>query len=194
MTAKRTAVNGLVLWLFGMAVGIFLCQSGYAFEPTGQKWNKDYVWEMGQGCSVLVELFMPIALEPYSRWVDSSKGDDFFDTPSIDDNKSVVYCSSAPVGANDITERHDGVGSDWAVSGNARWRFSSTYNLTIECDIWIYEDAPLFSILKILRHELGHCFGLFHSDNENAIMFHTPLFTEIARFKSTEMVTSSCRA
>lgn len=170
MTAKRTAVNGLVLWLFGMAVGIFLCQSGYAFEPTGQKWAKEYVWELGGDCSVLVELFMPVALASYGRWIDYSRGDDFFDVPSIRDDKSTVYCSDAPV----ITEKSEEINGDWMSSGNAKWRWPITQNLTIECDIWIAQDAFPLTILKILRHELGHCFGLGHSDIEDAIMYHAP--------------------
>ena len=165
MTANRTAVNGLVLWLFGMAAGIFLCQSGYAYELQGRQWFAPYLVSYNpQDCpeDMLDDLVWFIDSLWFLNNLDI-RFDGLSDSGDVRDGINTVFCSDDFRKQVEISQFEH---TDDIVNG----RFHSWFRgeVMVECDVRI---SPAGDLTRAtLWHELTHCLGLSHVLNLDSLM------------------------
>lgn len=154
----------------------------HAAEYNGEHWESTFQWYIDASCPALVKTAVEEALDRYSP-VDTqfvgiwSKG-------ISQDSASVIYCGDsdvqqaqlqAPLPYGLASSVADALDAPYIVAGRAyRYYYTETQEMA-ECDVWLNSVIINEQLLDVLvLHELGHCMGLLHSSEENAVMYYVP--------------------
>ncbi len=165
-------------FLGGVILTLLMCSSASAYEYNGEHWQSTFNWFMGDGCPDYVEQTVINALEDFSP-VPHAFGGYLHKAPGAD-GYTTVYCAPAPV--LELQFLPPGVSYDEqdTVLANAKWWWITQTQEITECDIWLGTDSlTRYNVVRLVKHELGHCFGLQHSEMNVAIMYSSPLFNRL---------------
>lgn len=167
----------LAVMLLGYVIGLIQERpSGYEFY--GAHWAKAYNYSIGTGCNYFQEFAFEKGLEEYSP-VGSYRERNTSHASMEKNSAMTIYCSESVPPAS--LEINSGMQSDeqyltdeaGAVIGKARWWWPEGSKEISECDIWLSSLAKISEIPAIAAHELGHCWGMQHSQLDSALMAPT---------------------
>ena len=162
-----------------------------AAEYKGDHWATSFSWRVDKGCPVYVKTSVQEMLDKHAPVTNNYYGRSYT-TPSFGDKQNVIYCGVTDVQSEQLTtplpayvdyEVTELVSREEnAVAGRARRSWYASSLEMIECDVWL---STLFideeNINKFTLHEVvGHCMGLTHSNDTNAVMYYAPSATQWA--------------
>ena len=167
MQDSRKAINGLIIGLLWLTLGIFLCQSGYTYELSGRSWNKPYlVYFNPDECPEDLLDILKETIDSLSYFMDISY-EGLTDGEDNRDNINTVFCSDNFSQKLIYLEPGIEYAEDYTALGRAHTWFI-TPNI-IEVDIGINPDVGE-ELRLVLEHEFGHALGLSHVINPLALM------------------------
>lgn len=146
----------------------------WGYEFNGERWETDYRYSIGSGCSDFHVFAIELGLKHFAP-VPVHREADTTLFGLTEDGVNTIYCSSTePSTALMLSDMN--VGEDifadeaGAVIGKARWLWPKGSLAIGECDIWLSTMADIIGKLHAAIHEPGHCWGLLHSKDLRAVM------------------------
>ena len=158
-----------------MMLGFFI-KAAEGYEFNGEHWQSEFSWYFHDSCPRFLKSAIEEALEKYSpaqhRFVSRS-----YTTPSLD-NKSVMYCGEEDIRATQLSAPlNPGLieVTEYTTAAAARRSFFKDSLKINACDVWFNSDyldeyTPYVQTL-VLHEVVGHCHGLRHSRERNAVMW-----------------------
>lgn len=154
-----------------------------AYDYNGEKWMSRIDWYMGTGCPKYVKesaLSVYDEIEANVEAIETRYVTHWSQSPRQDE-RTTIYCGDTDVqDGNSIKlpwwlEMREGrlLSDDGTtVVGRARWYYKPSDNEIVECDVWLNSSELTESTVdKYVRHEIGHCLGLQHSEEAVAVMY-----------------------
>lgn len=173
-------MKGVLYAVLGIVLAFSIVNLVHAAEYNGEHWQSTYLWYVDASCPAFVKNSVeeqlakhsPVATQYVTVW---NRG-------ISQDSANVIYC-----GYSDVQETQVqlplpyGLTSSVSetVAGRARWYHLTATQEIVECDVWLssmYTNED--TVDRYVLHEvLGHCMGLRHSSEKDAVMYYAPRAT-----------------
>ena len=148
-----------------------------ASEYDGEHWQSTFMWYVDASCPSYVKPAVEEALEKHSPVESLFLG--VWSRGVSQDSSNVIYCGYSDVQEMQLQQPLP-YGLEYAVAeataGRAKWYFFRESQKIVECDVW-FGTASLTEEnveLYVLHEVLGHCMGLQHSNDRDAVMYFAP--------------------
>lgn len=171
-----------LLFALVIAAMLFISPLAQAAEFDGDRWSTSFNYFVDRDCPDYVAPAVKEALEKHSPVVYHYFGKSSM-TPS-NDSQNLIYCGATDVQSGMIQtipfhlelKEEKVVNSGNAAAGRARWYVIKKQDRIVECDVWL---SSIWmnegNVDKYVLHEVtGHCMGLRHLPNPNAVMYFAP--------------------
>jgi hypothetical protein len=174
-------------FLIALTLACVYISKAEAYEYNGERWLKKINWYMGTGCPSYVKDSAMMIFDELTENVEDIETNHLGKwnlTPSKD-QRTTIYCGTSDVQQTQIERLPWGIEmrvsqvlteDQDTVAGTAYWYYKSSNNEIVECDVWLNTDSLTVSNAdKFVRHELGHCLGMKHSDVVSSVMYYAPV-------------------
>ena len=150
-----------------------------AAEYDGEHWQSTFIWYVDISCPTYVKPTVEAVLEKHSPVAHL-----FISTWSLgvsQDSSNVIYCGYSDVQEMQLQQlpyRLEAATSE-TTAGRARWYFYREQQKIVECDVWFSSGSLTEETVElyVLHEVVGHCMGLQHSIDRDAVMYFAPTAT-----------------